>query len=122
MKMFGYTGNMLYVDLSVGRSKTERANEALYKKYLGGVGLATLLLYDLTPPKLDPLSPDNVLVFALGAFTGTMVPTGSKHGIAAKSPLTGFIGDSLASSFWSQALRRAGYDVVAIKGRAEKPV
>jgi aldehyde:ferredoxin oxidoreductase len=122
MKMFGYTGNMLYVDLSIGRSKIERGNEALYKKYLGGVGLATRLLYDLTPPKLDPLSPDNVLVFALGAFAGTTVPTGSKHGIAAKSPLTGFIGDSLASSFWSQALRRAGYDVVVVKGRAEKPV
>jgi len=119
--MFGYTGNVLYVDLTVGKSKVEHISEELCKKYLGGVGLATRLLYDLNPPNVDPLSPDNTLVFALGAFAGTVVPTGSKHGIAAKSPLTGFIGDSLASSFWSQALRRAGYDAVAIKGRAENP-
>ncbi len=61
-------------------------------------------------------------MFAPGLFAGTLVATGSKHAVVAKSPLTGMIGDSLSGSFWSHTLRRAGYDALVISGRAESPV
>ncbi len=89
--------------------------------YLGGIGLGVRLLYDRLRPGTEPLGPENVLVFAPGPFAGTLVATGNKHAVVAKSPLTGMIGDSL-SGFWSHTLRRAGYDALVISGRAESPV
>jgi len=118
--MFGYTGKILYVDLSRKKTKIQELSKEYCKKYIGGVGFSTRLLYDSIKPKTNPLDLGNVLVFATGPFAGTMFPTGNKHSVAAKSPLTGFIGDSLSGSFWTHELKKAGYDAVVIKGRAEK--
>ncbi|MGQ9731443.1 MAG: aldehyde ferredoxin oxidoreductase family protein [Candidatus Zipacnadales bacterium] len=119
--MYSYTGRILHIDLTTKKSRVQHINEDFLKKYVGGVGLATRLAYDNTPKGVDPLGPDNALCFACSAFGGTIVPVGTKHGVASKSPLTGFIADSLASSYFSQTMRRAGYDGIVIKGRAEKP-
>jgi aldehyde:ferredoxin oxidoreductase len=91
------------------------------KGYLGGVGLATRLLYQYLPAGTDAFSPDNPLVFATSALGGTIIPTSSKHAVATKSPLTGLIGDSLSSSFWSLALKRTGFDAIIITGAAAEP-
>ncbi len=119
--MFSYTGKVLHVDLSARRSSVQELAPQVLSKFLGGVGLATRLLYDNTPAGADPLGEENAITFATSAFAGTIVPVGTKHGVATKSPLTGFLGDCLASSYWSHTLKRAGYDGIVIKGRAEKP-
>lgn len=114
----------MLVDLTAKKSKVETISEEFCKKYVGGIGLSARFLLDYTSPKIDPLSADNVLTFATGPFTGTLVPCSGNHGVVAKSPLTQFIGDSvpiISSSFWSVELKRTGHDALIIKGRSEKP-
>ncbi len=117
--MYSYTGAILRIDLTERKSWVTHVDESYLKTYVGGVALATRLLYETAKPGADPLGPENALCFAASAFGGTIVPVGTKHGVASKSPLTGFIGDSLASSYFSLALKRAGYDGIAITGQAQ---
>jgi aldehyde:ferredoxin oxidoreductase len=119
--MYAYTGRILHVDLSRREKHVEVVESDYLGMYLGGGGLAVRLLVDNTEPGCDPLSEENAITVAVGALSGTMVPCSGKHAIAAKSPLTGFIGDSLSGSYWSHALRRAGYDAMVIKGKAAQP-
>jgi aldehyde:ferredoxin oxidoreductase len=116
--VYSYHGKLLTIDLTRQKVETVALDPSFLKQYLGGVGLATRLLYDYSKPGTDPLSPSNPLVFASSGLCGTMVPTASKHAVATKSPLTGLLGDSLSSSFWSLALKRAGYDALVITGAA----
>ena len=116
--MYAYTGRILHIDLTNQRTWVQDVDAEFLKRYLGGVGLATRLVYDNIPQGCDPLGPDNALCFACSAFAGTTMPVGTKHGVAAKSPLTGFIGDSLSGSHFSEMLRRAGWDGIVIKGQA----
>ncbi len=118
--MYAYTGRILHIDVTNRKTSIQRVGPDFIKKYLGGTGLATRLVYDNTPKGCDPLGPENALCFAVSAFAGTTVPVGTKHGVAAKSPLTGFIGDSLSGSYFSEMMRRAGYDGIVIKGQAPK--
>jgi aldehyde:ferredoxin oxidoreductase len=119
--MYGYSGKMLIVDLTSEKTKIEAISEVFCRKFVGGNGFSISFLYEHQKPGIDPLSPDNVLVFAVGPFCGTVIPTSAKYVVQAKSPLTGFQGKSIGSSFWSLAFRRAGYDALLIKGRAKKP-
>ena len=119
--MYGYSRRMLIVDLASKKTKTEAISEVFCRKFIGGNGFSISLLYKHQKPGIDPLSSDNVLVFAVGPFCGTVIPTSAKYVVQAKSPLTGFQGKSIGSSSWSQALRRAGYDALLIKGRSKKP-
>ena len=118
--MYAYTGRILHVDMTSQKTWVERVDAEFLKKYVGGAGLATRLVYDNTPKGCDPLGPENALCFSCSAFAGTTFPVGTKHGVAAKSPLTGFIGDSLSGSHFSEMLRRAGWDGIVIKGKAPK--
>lgn len=118
--MYSYNGRILHVDVTTQKTKVQEVDAEFLKKYLGGVGLASRLAYDNIPPGCDPLGPDNALCFAVSAFAGTTFPVGTKHGIASKSPLTGFIGDSLSGSHFSEMLKRAGWDGIVIKGKAPK--
>jgi len=116
--MYAYTGKILHIDMTTSETHVQDVEPEFLKKYLGGVGLATRLVYDNTPKGCDPLGPDNALCFACSAFAGTTMPVGTKHGVASKSPLTGLIGDSLSGSHFSEMLRRAGWDGLVIKGQA----
>ncbi|MFB0543310.1 MAG: aldehyde ferredoxin oxidoreductase N-terminal domain-containing protein, partial [Candidatus Bathyarchaeia archaeon] len=120
--MFGYAGRILHVDLTRRKSRVRLLEEEFCRKYIGGNGFAIHLLYSHSQPKIDPLSPENPLIFAVGPFAGTMVPTGGKYIVQAKSPLTNFMGEAVSSGFWAHALKEAGYDALLIEGRAEKPV
>jgi len=119
--LYLYHGRILVIDLTTQEVKVEELSPSLLKGYLGGVGLATRLLYQYLPPGSDALSPDNPLVFASSALAGNIIPTANKHAVATKSPLTGLIGDSLSSSFWSLSLKRTGFDAIVIKGAAASP-
>ncbi|HIC93830.1 MAG TPA: aldehyde:ferredoxin oxidoreductase [Anaerolineae bacterium] len=119
--MFAYTGRILHIDLTNKTTRIQRVGEDFLKKYVGGVCMAARLAYDNIPKGADPLGPDNALCFANSAFAATIVPVGNKYSVAAKSPLTGFLGDCLSTSYFAAAMRQAGYDGIVIKGKAEKP-
>ena len=118
----GYTGKILHVDLSKGLLSVEEPEEAFYRKYMGGSALAMYYLLNELPPGVDPLGPENVLIMALSVLTGTAISGQSRMTAAAKSPLTGGIGDSQGGGFFPAELKFAGFDAVVIKGKAEKPV
>lgn len=112
---------LLDVDLTSGKTKDLPVSEDLFKKYLGGRGLGARLLFDLLPPKTDPLSPENVLFFMTGPLTGTNVTGSSKFVVVTKSPLTGGWCDSYSSGRISVELKKAGYDGMVIRGRSNHP-
>jgi len=118
----GYTGKILHVDLTKGLLSVEEPEEAFYRKYMGGSALAMYYLLNELPPGVDPLDPENVLVMALSVLTGTAISGQSRMTAAAKSPLTGGIGDSQGGGFFPAELKFSGFDAVVIKGKAEKPV
>ena len=121
--MNGYAGRILYVDLSTGKTRTEKLSEDLAKKYIGGIGLGMRLWLANSKAGVDPLGPDNPLVLALGPVSGTMFPTGGNgHAFIAKSPATNGVGEAVSHGTFGAELKRAGYDAVIITGKSERPV
>jgi aldehyde:ferredoxin oxidoreductase len=116
--MYGFHGRLLHVDLSNGQSFWHELEEARLRAFLGGIGLGTSLLYDYAPPGVDPFSPANPLIFASAPLVGTGLTTTAKFAVVTKSPLTGFIADSLSSSYFALELKRVGIDALVITGRA----
>ena len=90
--------------------------------YLGGRGMGIRLLYDLTRPGLDPYDPEMVLIFSVGPLTGTGAPQSNRFVVTTKSPLTGLLADSHCGGDFATKLRKAGYEAVIVRGRAERPV
>ena len=118
----GYMGKILRIDLTRRRTTVDELPERYPELYLGGNGFAARLLYDELPPHVEPLSPENLLLFASGPIGGTLVPMSTKFCVATKSPLSGGWLDSLCSGQFGIALKYAGYDVVVISGRSDTPV
>lgn len=119
---YGYIGRVLRVDLSEGTCTVEEQPETFYRNYLGGSGIGLYYLLRELPPGCDPLSPDNMLVFATGVVTGTPFSGQSRCTASAKSPLTGAIGDSQVGGFFPAELKAAGFDAIVITGAAAAPV
>ena len=119
--MYGYHGAVLVVDLSQRTAHREPLDERTLRQFVGGTGLAGYLLYTHCPPGADPLGPENPLVFSCSPLVGSRLTTSSKYAVAAKSPLTGMIGDSLSSSFIAVELKRTGVDAIVVKGRCDQP-
>ncbi|NWF96412.1 MAG: aldehyde ferredoxin oxidoreductase family protein [Candidatus Thorarchaeota archaeon] len=113
---------LLRVSLSDQRTKSEVIDPTLTQRFLGGRGLGVKLLYDCLPPKTHSLSPENMLVFAVGPVTATTAPTSGRLAVVTKSPLTGTIFDSNVGGHVGAQLRRAGYCAVVITGAADTPV
>jgi len=111
----------LFIDLSTHDIQRIPINAAIRNKYLGGKGLALKLLHDFMPPGVDPLSPENILVFATGATAGTASPAGGRFVVVSKSPLTGIYASSYAGGRFGLSLKKAGYDVLIIVGKSETP-
>jgi aldehyde:ferredoxin oxidoreductase len=120
--MYGFYGRLLHVDLSAGKSSWHDLAELRLRSFLGGLGLGTSLLYDYAPPGVEPFSPANPLIFTSAPLVGTGLTTTAKFGVVTKSPLTGFIGDSLSSSYFALELKRAGLDAVVITGQAASAI
>ncbi len=119
--MKGYTGKILTVDLSNKSFKTTHISPEWPRKFLGGMGFATALLFKETEKGLDPLCKDNKLIVAPGLLTGTGIPTASKTLFIAKSPLTGGFGKASVGATIGPNLKKAGYDLLAIVGQSPKP-
>ena len=118
----GSVCRILRVDLSAGRVSTEERDERYYRKWLGGSGLITDILLKEVPAGADPLGPENKLVFALSPITGTAVYATGRNGVGGKSPLSGGIALCQVGEYWGAELRKAGYDVLVVEGKADKPV
>ena len=122
MTASGYMGKILYIDLSTGKVRVEELTEEVAEKYIGGSGLGAKILFEETSAEVDPLGPENVLIFATGPITGTRVFSSSRFETVAKSPLTGIYGEASCGGYWGEKFKRSGYDALVIKGKAEKPV
>ena len=121
--MQAYTGKILHIDLTSGRSKTSTFNEDFAKAYIGGTGFGIKTLIDNHEPGIDAFDPANPLIYAVGAVSGTMVPcAASKFGVFAKSPASNMLGEAYSTGQWGAELRQAGYDIVVMKGKATKPI
>ena len=117
----GDTQTILRVDLSSSQTRVETVASNIVDKYIGGRGLGAYLLYREVPAKVDPLSPQNKLIFLNGPLVGSLVPGSNKVNVTFKSPLTGTYSYSLCGGHWGPALRAAGFDGVIIEGKAEQP-
>ncbi len=115
-------GKILRVDLVNGKISEEFPDEDTLKLYLGGSGLATKYLIDEVPKGIDPLGPENKLIFMTGPLTGTPSPSTGRYSVVAKSPLTGIWGQANSAGFWGRDLKRSGFDGVIFEGISPKPV
>ena len=119
--MLGYQNKVLRINLSDKEAKTEPLQMGWAEKYIGSKGLSIKYLYEELKPGIDPLSPDNKLVFMTGPLTGTNVPCSGKLAIAGKSPATGTICDCSIGGHSAIRIKYAGYDAVIIEGKLDKP-
>ena len=115
-------GKLLRVNLTEGTCTPEPLNMDWVKLYLGQRGLGTKYLYEEIDPKVDPLSPDNKLIFVTGPLTGTCASTGGRYSVVTKGPLTGTVACSNSGGQFGGELKQAGWDMVIIEGKAAKPV
>ncbi len=120
--MFGYMGKILRVNLSKSKITEEVPDENTLKMFLGGSGLGTKYLFDEVEKGIDPLGPENKLIFMTGPLTGTLAPSAGRYTVVAKSPQTGFWGQANSAGFWGQAFKRSGFDGVIFEGTSPKPV
>src|SRR5271165_1255967 len=120
--MHGWIGKLLRVNLSTGKVSTEPLDPRLAKDYLGARGLGTKFLVDEVDPKVDPLSPENKLIFAPGPMTGSFAPSAGRYNVVTKGALTGAIAAANSGGVWGPELKFAGYDALIVEGAAAKPV
>ena len=113
---------ILRVNLTDLSCAIEPLNDEWAQTYLGQRGLGSKYLYEETDPQVDPLSPDNKLIFATGPLTGTMASTGGRYSVITKGALTNAIACSNSGGQFGAELKLAGYDLLILEGRAPKPV
>ena len=118
----GYAGRYLRVDLSSRKITKPGLPEELASQFLGGNGFGTKILWDEVGSDVDPLSPENKLIFASGPLTGTIFPTAGRLEVISKSPLTGIYGDANAGGHFTPEMKRSGFDMIVFEGRSPKPV
>jgi aldehyde:ferredoxin oxidoreductase len=116
------SGRYVEVDLTTGQVQQGDLDRRDLELYVGGRGMGVRLLYDRTRPGLDPYDPEMVLIFSVGPLTGTNAPQSNRFVVTTKSPLTGLIADSHCGGNFATKLRKAGYEALIVRGKAEKPV
>ena len=119
--LFGYNGRALVVDLTRQQSHWQTLDADVLRRFIGGTGLGAYLLYTHCPPGIDAYDPANPLIFVTSPLVGSRLTTSSKFAVLTKSPLTGFIGDSLSSSFMATELKKTGCDALIVTGKSESP-
>ncbi|MBS7646668.1 MAG: aldehyde ferredoxin oxidoreductase family protein [Candidatus Bathyarchaeia archaeon] len=118
----GFTGYFLDVNLNSGDIKKKSIEGRLIRKFIGGTGLATKLLYDEVGPDIDPFDERNILIITAGPLIATGAPMACRTDLITKSPLTGLIGCSNVGGFWATHLKKAGYDMIILRGESKNPV
>jgi aldehyde:ferredoxin oxidoreductase len=118
----GYAGRILEIDLANRSFAFKPLDEAIARLYIGGKGYGTRLLYDMTEPGIDPLGPENPLIFATGPLNGSVAPQSNRFAVVCKSPLTGGIGNATCGGSFAYGMKRAGIDILIVKHQSERPV
>lgn len=120
--MYSFHGKLLDVDLTAGRIESRSIPDQWLRNHLGGRGLGIRVLLEWQDAGVDPLGPDNALVFMTGPLTGTGVPGASRVWVGSRSPLTGALGESYSGGRLGRQLALTGYDGVVVRGVADEPV
>jgi len=118
----GYTGNILRVDLTKEKTSIENPEELFCRRYIGGEGFVAYYLLKELKAGIDPLKPENILIFATGPLTGFAIPGTGRNSVGAKSPLTGGFGEAEVGGHWGAELKHAGFDAIIIEGKAKNSV
>jgi aldehyde:ferredoxin oxidoreductase len=119
--MNGWNGRILEIDLTAQTYRPYPLDMKMAHQFIGGRRLGARLLWDLVGPGVDPLSPENVLIFTNGPLTGTGYQTSNRFSVTTKSPLTGTVLDANSGGFWGMQFKKTGYDVIIVRGKSEKP-
>lgn len=119
--MFGYYNRILAINLTDRSTSIETVTDELLAECFGGKGLATRLLLERNKAGVDPLSPDNHLIFATGPFCGGRMWGASRYGVYTKSPLTGFYAESYSGGKVPETIDSTGFDAIILVGKAERP-
>jgi aldehyde:ferredoxin oxidoreductase len=117
-----WTRKILRINLTQGSCSSEALNMEWAAQYLGQRGLASKYLVSEIDPRVDPLSPENKIIYATGPLTGTMASTGGRYSVVTKGPLTGVIACSNSGGFFGAELKFAGWDMIIVEGRSPTPV
>ncbi len=120
--MKGYRGKIALVDLGEERIDTIPFQPEWAVQYIGGSGLGTFLLMRYGYPGMEPLGPDNPLIFMNGPFQATGIPTSGRHQVLSRSPLTGTIGEADVGGTFGFRLSQAGFDGIVLLGQSFRPV
>lgn len=119
--MHGFYGRILTVDLAARRFHIDPVEDSILDETLGGKGLSTRLLFENNPPGVDPLAPENHIIFATGPFCNSRIWGASRYGVYTKAPLTGIYAESYSGGKVPEAIDSAGFDAVVITGAADRP-
>jgi aldehyde:ferredoxin oxidoreductase len=120
--MYGWHHKILRIDLTHHKTSIEDIDPKVSKDYIGGRGVAIKYLYDEVDPQVDPLAPDNKLIFATGPLTATPAPTGNRYMVITKSPLSGALTNSNSGGDFPTWMKRTGFDIFIFEGKAAEPV
>jgi len=119
---FGYMNKILRINLTTEEINIVNLDDLFLRRYIGGQAFIAYYLLKELPPKVDPLGPENILIFSTGPLTGTHIPGSGRNCVGAKSPLTGGFGEADVGGYWGAELKHAGYDGLIIEGKAKEPV
>ncbi len=119
--MKGFYNRILKIDLTARTFEIEKTDDEIFANYLGGKGFASYLLTELNPPGVDPLGPDNNLIFTTGPVAGSSLWGSTRYGVFTKSPQTGFYSESYSGGRTPQAIDATGFDAIVIRGKSDAP-
>jgi len=120
--MTGWCKKILEIDLTSQTYQTQPLDMEMARLFLGGRGLGARLLWDWVGPEVEPLSPENALIFTTGPITATGSQTSNRFNVSTKSPLTNGILHANSGGWWGMQFKRTGYDALIVHGKAETPV
>ncbi|MEJ2641043.1 MAG: aldehyde ferredoxin oxidoreductase C-terminal domain-containing protein [Desulfosarcinaceae bacterium] len=115
-------GRLLEIDLSTGSGRIRPIPAEALRRWLGGRAFNVALLHRLVTARIDPLGPENPLIFSAGLLVGSPAPSAARLHINAISPLTGLLGSSNVGGRFAPRLRACGFDTLVVKGRSPEPV
>ena len=113
-----YYEKIARINLTTGDISVEPLDMELAHKFIGGRGHGTKMLYDAGVATVDPLSPENQLIYITGPMTGAAAPSTGRYMVVTKSPLTGMIACSNSGGIWGAKLKYAGWDAIIVEGEA----
>jgi len=120
--MYGWMGKILRIDLTDKQTTEEKIATNVLREFIGGRGLGAKLLLEDLKPGIDPLGPENEIIFSAGPLGGVPVAGATRCAILGKSPLTGIYGETNCSGSFGPEIKRCGYDAIVVQGASETPV